>query len=166
MSRRIVVIACLVGAWCALWGSASVANLASGAVVASVVERSSAESSSGRSIRPLGVLHLLGVVIVDLVTSTFTVALEVLRPTDSTQESIVEIVLPSDARSHLLLMVVAITLTPGTAVVDADPDRGALYLHLLHDDRRDATISHVRRLAQLVERALPTVDPHPSEVAP
>jgi hypothetical protein len=40
-------------------------------------------------------------------------------------------------------------------VVDADPDTGTLYLHLLHNDRRAATIEHVGQLTRLACDALP-----------
>jgi hypothetical protein len=36
-----------------------------------------------------------------------------------------------------------------------DVDTGRLYLHLLHADRAEGTIAHVRRLAELACRALP-----------
>jgi multisubunit Na+/H+ antiporter MnhE subunit len=35
--RRLLTLALLVGAWCALWGAVSVANVASGLLVAVVV---------------------------------------------------------------------------------------------------------------------------------
>jgi multicomponent Na+:H+ antiporter subunit E len=72
---------------------------------------------------------------------------------------------PTGARRHVLLLVVVITLTPGTAVVDVDPDTGTLYLHLLHCDRREKTTRHISRLAELTCAALP--DPsRPSEAHP
>ena len=84
-----------------------------------------------------------------------SVALEVLTPTDRTDEAIVAVPLPTESRRHLLLLIVAVTVTPGTAVIDADPDTGTLYLHLLHSDRRDATVAHVEELAELACKALP-----------
>ena len=100
-------------------------------------------------------LRLTGLVAWDLVLSTIQVAREILTPTDHTDEAIIRVDVPADTRSHLLLLVVAITVTPGTAVVDADPDTGALYLHVLHHDRHEQVRSHVRRLAELSCAALP-----------
>ncbi len=153
--RRIATLIVLIGAWCALWGSASPANLLSGFAVSMLVDRPSIGPAGLGSVRPVALLRLIGVVFVDLVVSTFTVAWEVLTPTDHTEESIIEVRLPSEARAHLLVLVIAITLTPGTAVVDADPDTGTLYLHLLHDEKRAETHRHVARLADLVVAALP-----------
>jgi multisubunit Na+/H+ antiporter MnhE subunit len=53
------------------------------------------------------------------------------------------------------MLVVAITVTPGTAVVDTDTDNGRFYLHLLHADKADAIVTHVQRLADLACRSLP-----------
>ncbi len=166
--RRLLTIAALTGAWCALWGSISAANVLSGLLVSAIVIRPSIGPPGIGTVRPVALLRLIAVVFVDLVKSTFTVAWEVLTPTDHTEESIIEVPLPNEARSHLLLLVIAITLTPGTAVVDADPDTGTLYLHLLHDERRAETVANVARLADLVEAALPlssATTPTISEVA-
>ena len=53
------------------------------------------------------------------------------------------------------MLVVAITVTPGTAVIDSDADTGRLYLHLLHAEKSDEIQRHVRQLADLACRALP-----------
>lgn len=167
--RRLVTIVALVGAWCALWGSISVANVASGLAVAALVSHPWIGTAGIGSIRLVPLLRLIGIVVADLVASTATVAWEILTPTDHTQESIVAIQVPDGARSHMLLLVIAITVTPGTAVMDADAETGTLYLHLLHGERRDATLEHVARLAALVENALPQPSLPPtsrSEVRP
>jgi multicomponent Na+:H+ antiporter subunit E len=153
--RRLLTLALLIGAWCAAWGEVSVANVLSGAVVAVAATLiAGIEPGLGR-IRIVPLLQFLWLVAVDLVVATATVAWEVLTPTDSTNEAIVGVDTSLDTRSHLLMLVVAITVTPGTAVVDMDVDTGRLYLHVLHANRLDATEAHVRRLAELACRALP-----------
>ena len=104
--------------------------------------------------------RFIGLVAVDLVVSTFTVAREILTPTDYTDEAIIAVPVPGETRSHLLMLIVAVTVTPGTAVVDTDPDTGTLYLHLLHADRSEQTTAHVTELAQLACRALPVPSDH------
>jgi multicomponent Na+:H+ antiporter subunit E len=154
--RRVLLVAVLVFAWCALWGEVSVANALSGVVVATLVT-SSAIGRPGRGrvrVRPL--LRFGALVAIDLVMSTLSVTREILTPTDRTDEAIIAVELPVAARDHLLLLVVAVTVTPGTAVVDTDADTGTLYLHLLHAERREATAAHVRELADLACRGLPT----------
>jgi multicomponent Na+:H+ antiporter subunit E len=163
--RRLVTVVLLVFSWCALWGEVSVANVASGLVLASVtLVLGFGPSLRGRIVvRPL--LRFARLVAVDLVVSTLNVAYEVLTPTDRTLESVIAVEVPHETRSHLLLLVVAVTVTPGTAVVDADFESGTLYLHLLDHRRRDEVEEHVRELARLACAGLPVAEPTTDEGA-
>lgn len=154
--RRLITVAMLVLAWCALWGGVSAANVLSGLLVGLVIVSLGIGTQGRGSVRLVPLLHFAGLVLWDLVASTVAVAREILTPVDYTEEAIIAVRVPTDTRSHQLLLIVAITVTPGTAVVDADPDTGTLYLHLLHDDRREAVTEHVVQLAELACRALPT----------
>lgn len=154
--RRLVTLAALTLVWCGLWGEITFANIAAGLAVAAGVTVLGIGTAGRGGIRLRPLVHLLWIVVVDLAKSSVSVAVEILTPTDYTDESIVAVTLAPESRDHLLLLIVAITLTPGTAVVDADTDTGTIYLHLLHDDRRAATIEHVERLARLACQALPT----------
>lgn len=154
--RRIVTLLWLILVWCALWGDISIANVVAGLAIGIGVTALGVGTAGTGAIRPLPLLHLLWVVCVDLVKSTISVAAETVTPGDSTDEAIVAVRVAPESRDHLLLLIVAITLTPGTAVVDADPDTGVLYLHLLHNDRRAATLEHVEQLARLACEGLPT----------
>lgn len=159
-AREVLAGAALLVAWLALWGEVSVANVLSGLVVVALARLPGIAGPADRgAIRIVPLLRFAWVVLVDLVVSTVAVAWEILTPTDSTEEAIVAVTLPSGARRHLLLLIVAITVTPGTAVVDADADRGVLYLHLLHCDRREALTTHVEQLAELACAALPSPAP-------
>jgi len=163
--RRTATLIMLVGAWCALWRTVSIANILSGTLIAVAVLAGGFGTPNRGSIRLVPLLKFGGLVAVDLVLATVNVAKEVLTPTDYTEESIVAVRLPEESRRHLLLLVVAVTVTPGTAVVDTDPDTGTLYLHLLHHDRKDETIEHVEKLAALACAALPVDDsPFTAEV--
>ena len=153
--RRLLTLALLVLAWCALWGAVSVANVLSGVLVAVPVTLFAGVQPGTGRLRLLPLLHFVWLVASDLVVSTVTVAWEILTPTDYTDEAIIAVDTQVGARSHLLLLVVAITVTPGTAVVDTDGDTGRLYLHLLHADKADDIVAHVQRLAELACRALP-----------
>lgn len=166
--RRFITVVVLVLAWCALWGEVSAANVLSGTVVAVAVSLSGLGTAGRGGVRLRPLARFIGLVAVDLVISTVVVAREILTPTDSTDEAIIAVQVPGDTRSHLLLLIVAVTVTPGTAVVDADPDRGVVYLHLLHADRRPAAAAHVQELAALACMALPTrsVDQPTPEVRP
>ncbi|MEO0495622.1 MAG: Na+/H+ antiporter subunit E [Actinomycetota bacterium] len=160
--RRVILIVGLVAAWCALWNQLSFANVASGLVIAIIVShRTIGPPGVGRvRIRPL--LTFGAIVGQDLVMSTFNVAYEVITPTDYTEEAIIGVDLPGNARAHMMLIAVAVTVTPGTAVIDVDPDTSRIYLHILHAERADATAEHVQKLAELACQALPM--PENSEV--
>lgn len=144
-------------AWCGLWRELSVANALAGAAIGLAVVLSGIGSHRSGSIRLVSLGKLARLVLVDLARSTWSVVYEVLTPTDHTKELVVAVELPDEARHHRLLLTIAITLTPGTAVIDV---RGStLYLHLLHERRRAATVAHARRLARLACEALPMAEP-------
>lgn len=154
--RPLIAIAALTLVWCGLWGEVTAANVAAGLVVALGVMALGVGTPGFGGIRAVPLARLLWLVAVDLAKSTISVAREILTPTDHTKEAIIAVDVGPESRDHLLLLIVAITLTPGTAVVDADRDTGILYLHLLHYDHRAATIEHVRKLSRLACAALPT----------
>ncbi len=156
--RRVLTAAGLVLAWCALWGSFSVANVVGGIAVAAVALTVGVGGSGRGGVRFGPLLRFTWLVAVDLVVSTVTVVREVLTPTDYTDEGIIEVAIPAGGKHHLLLLFVAITVTPGTAVVAAESDGSALYLHVLHCDRRASVEAHVQHLADLACRALPMPD--------
>ncbi len=153
--RRLITLGGLTAAWCALWGSPSWANVLSGLVVAAIAMLFGSAASFGGGVRIVPLMHLIWLVVVDMIGSTVTVVREVLTPTDYTDEAIIALELPPGGEGHLLLLFVAITVTPGTAVIAAESDSSVLYLHVLHADRRDAVEAHVRQLADVASRALP-----------
>ena len=153
--RRVAMVAALTAFWCVLWHDLSVANVLAGFVIAVVVMATGAGGPSVGGVRLGPLLALLWMITVDVVTSTITVAIETLTPGDQTEESIVAVPLPAGARAHFLLMTIAITLTPGTAVVDGDVDTGTLYVHLLHHRDRESNQRYVERLNEVAGRALP-----------
>jgi len=153
-----VVIVALTISWCALWGALSVANVLSGLIV-SAAGVWMGSVGGGAGLRPVPFAKLIGLIVKDLASSTYNVAQEVLTPTDYTDEGVIAVGLPPGSRNHTLLLCTAITLTPGTAVVELDRDRNVLYLHLLHLERRSEVEAHVERLATLANEALPHPDP-------
>jgi multicomponent Na+:H+ antiporter subunit E len=158
--RRAVSVTALTAAWCALWGSPSPANILSGLVVSAAATTLGMPPRRG-GVRLVPLAQLIWLVAVDLVVSTAVVVREVLTPTDFTDEAIIAIPIPPGGRAHLFLSYVAITITPGTAVVAAEADASVIYLHVLHADRRGDVEAHVHRLFDLAERALPL--PIPAE---
>lgn len=156
----------LLAVWCALWGEVTPANLLSGLAILAVIAASTTNAKSGGRLRLVPLARFLGLACVDLVQSTLWVARRVVTPAQPSDEAIVAVPVPPVSRSHLLMLVVAVTVTPGTAVVDTDPDTGTLYLHLLDHERAETTAAHVDRLAHYARLALPRgVEANPSEAA-
>ena len=153
--RRSIAIVGLVVAWCALWGSVSIANVMSGLLVAIGAMSVAGREHDNGSLRLVPLAQFVWLVGVDLVRSTFKVAWEILTPTDYTDEAVIAVDTDIAARSHFLMLVVAITVTPGTAVIDSDADTGRLYLHVLHAEKAPDIVEHVQLLAELACRALP-----------
>ncbi|MEM7093391.1 MAG: Na+/H+ antiporter subunit E [Actinomycetota bacterium] len=145
----------LVLGWCGLWRDFSVANVLGGALVAALVLVLDVSPPGAGKVKVIPLMRFLGVVAADLVKSTIGVAAEILTVTDNTEEAIIEVTTPLHARHHLLLLVIAVTVTPGTAVVDADPDTGTLYLHILHYDQAAGVRRHIAQLVELADQALP-----------
>lgn len=154
--RRAAMAASLVGTWCVLWESVSVANLLSGGLVAIIVTAPGLGGALAGGVRLVPLMRLLLLIFVDLVRSTFAVSRKILSAGTDTSESIVSVTVAPDARRHLLLFTAAITLTPGTVVVDTDTEDGTLYVHLLHDIDAEANTAHIHRLAELSCQAFPT----------
>lgn len=161
--RRTVMILSLVATWCVLWGAVSAANVLSGAVVALVVTAPGLGDPLPGGFRLVPLLRLSWVVLVDSVKSTVEVSGEILTPGDQSSESIVAITVPPRARRHMLFYTAAITLTPGTVVVDTDVEAGILYIHLLHDINVAAGEALVQRLAELACEAFPAATDGPLE---
>ncbi len=153
--RSPILVFLLTCSWLVLWRDISVANVISGLIVASLAVLVLGGDRTIGAIRPRPLMQLLWAIAVDLVRSTIAVAHEVLTPTDYTKEAVIAVQIDRAARPHLLLFVVAITLTPGTAVADVDPEKGRLYLHLLHVDRAEAVVAHTNRIASLATLAFP-----------
>jgi len=164
--RGIAMIIVLTALWCALWQTISIANILAGVVLSTAVLATGVGTPTTGTIRLGPMVRLLWVVFVDLVTSTVDVAREILTPTDYTDEAIIAVEIPREGRHHFLLLIIAVTLTPGTAVVDADPDTGTLYLHLLHAEQRDSVVEHVQQLTDLASQALPVPTTRPLETTP
>lgn len=164
--RRVIMIVFLVASWCVLWGTVSAANILSGALVALVVTAPGLGDALTGGVRLGPLLQLTWLVFVDLVRSTVAVAVETLTPGDNSSESIVSFTVAPEARRHMLFYTAAITITPGTVVVDTDIEAGTLYIHLLHDTDVAANEAHVQRLAELACRAFPNgADDGPIHVA-
>ena len=145
--------ALLVTFWLLAWGEVSIANVASGLVVAIVLlvafppHRGRA---SGSGVSPLGVAKLMVYVLGQLVPSNVLVAREILSRRSRMRTGVLAYPLHHPSEEVLSWMAHVIALTPGTMTVEATRDPAVLYVHfLLLEDvgRARRTVARLERLA-------------------
>jgi multicomponent Na+:H+ antiporter subunit E len=150
-------IVLLVALWLLAWGEVTVANVVSGAAVASALlvafppER---RAGDGLQLRPLGVARLAGYVLVQLVTSNLVMTAAILRRHPSTRPGVLAHRLQRPSEEIVTLMTSVIALSPGTMTVDVDPDSTTIYVHFLFLRDVDAARAQLTRLERLAVRAV------------
>ena len=156
---RIVVLAAI---WVALWGQISVANVVFGLVVALVVTFAfpplDDENGNGINLGRAAIFFVKFAVM--LWQSTWSVVVEVVRPTLRLEEAIVAVPLRTDDPVIVTMVANGITLTPGTLTVDVgpDPEPGEgriLYVHALTLGDIDELIAGAHELEDLAIAAFP-----------
>jgi multicomponent Na+:H+ antiporter subunit E len=171
--RNVGPVAVLVALWLLAWGEITLANVLSGIVVASVLLLAFPPTrSSGQHVRVniLGAARLAGYVLVQLVTSNFVMAREILRRSPSLHPGVLAHRLQRPSDEIVTVMTSVIALSPGTMTVDVDDGSTTIYVRflLLHDV--DAAHTWLARLEQLSERAItrsgPNSVPAPTKESP
>lgn len=143
----------LVSFWLLAWGEVSVANVASGIVVAAgllVAFPPHRPAVSGPTISPVGTARLILYVLGQLVPSNVLVTREIVCRRSRIQTGVLAYPLEQPSEAVLSLMAHVIALTPGTMTVEATSDPPVLYVHfLLLDDLAKArrTVARLERLA-------------------
>jgi len=153
--QQLPLLFALVVLWMLLWGAVSWLNLVTGAILAIVVTRvfylPPVELSS--RFNPFWLAVFFGQFFAELFVASFQVAFLALRPRRITHNSIVEVQLRT--RSDLIMTVVAIamSLMPGSFVIESDRMRSRIYLHALNTEDRQS-VEDVRKKALQLERLL------------
>ena len=143
----------LVSFWLLAWGEVSVANVASGILVAAgllVAFPPHRPAVSGPTISPAGTARLILYVLGQLVPSNVLVTREILCRRSRIRTGVLAYPLEQPSEAVLSLMAHVIALTPGTMTVEATSDPPVLYVHfLLLDDLAKArrTVARLERLA-------------------
>jgi multicomponent Na+:H+ antiporter subunit E len=150
---RLPLLVWLVLAWLLLWGRFSVAVLLSGVLAAAAVTWAVRlpPLPGGARLRPWPFLVALGVLLRDLVTSSLTVAWQLLRYGRATRSAVVEVRLQVRSDATLTLVAADLSLRPGSVVVDIDRAGPTLYVHGL-PARTDADLDRIRSLVRDAER--------------
>ncbi len=151
---RAVRVLLLVAIWVSLWSDLSVANVASGLVVAVTIAIAFDARPNGRLIiRPVHVARLTVHLAWKMVESTVVVARAVISPRGALHTGIVAVPLRGCSDAVVTLIADAITLTPGTLTIEVRRDPPVLFVHAL--DLRDVAQvqADIRKLEVLAVRA-------------
>lgn len=154
----------LVALWLLAWGQLTLANVLSGAAVATVLLLAfppfPRRSSQRHRLSLVGALRLAGYVVLQLVTSNVVMAREVVRRTPRARPGVIAHELEAPSEEVVTLMTSVITLSPGTMAVDVDHGSSTIYVHVLFlsdvDDAR-ASLRHLERLAAATIRTSASV---------
>ena len=150
--------------WVALWGELSVANLAGGALVgAAVVALFDTSRDERPTVRPAAAARFGVLFAAELVRSTVSVALAVIKPRSRVCPGIVTLSLPPCSGAVVTVIADAVTLTPGTLTLEVERDPTVLHIHVLDARRRDSTEASLERLAAAALDAFGTSPPEGHE---
>jgi len=153
--QQLPLLITLVVLWMLLWGIVDLLTLATGIILALAVTRLfylPPVELSGR-FNPLWFLAFLGRFVVDLVAASFTVAAQALRPRGVTSNAVIAVDLETRSDFIITATAIAVSLVPGSLVVEVDRQRSILYLHVLSvADLEEAERQRLRVLT--VERRL------------
>lgn len=154
--RRFMLNLTLAIVWMGLTTSVSewnfLAGLVVGALIISVYSRAAGETPYlGRGWQMLKNIYRF---VRLMIRSNFLVAWEVLTPKMHQTPRILRYSVAGLSDAHRLVLSNAITLTPGTLVVDVSPDDEHLYVHCMYAKDRDQAIKELDEVAALVQEGL------------
>ncbi|RBY96178.1 Na+/H+ antiporter subunit E [Blastococcus sp. TF02-8] len=134
LRHQLPLVVWLVLVWILLWGTWSWANLVSGLAVALgvLVLLPLPPVIGGVRLRPAALLAFVGHFVVDLFVSGAQVAWQAIGPGGVRRGAIVSVQLRVDSDLLLTMVAEAISLVPGSLVLDLDRERRRIAVHLLH----------------------------------
>jgi multicomponent Na+:H+ antiporter subunit E len=152
-------VGALIVTWIALWGELSVANLLSGVVVAFLIMfLFPSITDAHHRVHLVGAVKFVARLLRDLVTSSWTVVVTVLRPTpERLATKVVAVQLATTSALIASLVANSLTLTPGTMTVGIDEETFTLKVHILGEIDEVEFIQQVRALEQRLSRAVTVI---------
>ncbi|MFD6564799.1 Na+/H+ antiporter subunit E [Micromonospora profundi] len=154
-----VALGWLVVVWCLLWGEISWANVVGGLLVGGAVLLffPLPPVTFGGRLRPWALLVFVGKFVVELVVASIHVARIAVQPGYRPRGAIIAVQLRVPTDLNIALTAEAVTLVPGTLVLEVDRAAATLYLHVLDThDPSDLELARERTLAveQRIVRAV------------
>jgi len=150
--------AVLVIIWMLLWGKASAANAASGALVATVLlvafPLDHDITAVRHRLRPVAAFRLAAFFLADLLRSTLATAVDVVRPRSRVRTGIVACPLRVDNDGLVTFLANLIAVSPGTMPIEIGYRPHVIYVHSLRGLDPDEVRAFVARLEELAVMAL------------
>lgn len=153
--QQLPLIIALVLLWMLLWGTISLLSFGTGVVVAVSVTRMfylPPVELSGR-FNPFWFLLFLVQFLYDLVVASFQVSWQAIRPRGIKINSVIAVDLVTRSDFVMTLTAIAISLVPGSLVVEIDREDSILYLHALGVENEEQA-TKLREKVLGVERML------------
>jgi len=139
LRERLIAAGGLTVIWVLLWGRPTWINVAGGLLVATVILTVFPlphVTIAGR-VHPLPMLRLIARFLADLVVASVQVALLAFRFGHVPQSAILAVRLRAPSDLNLTLTAEALSLVPGSLIVEVDRAEGVLYVHVLGLRHRD-----------------------------
>lgn len=156
---KLVPVLWLALVWVLLWGTWSLGNALNGVLAAVVVLvlLPLPDVALGGRVHLGSLLRFAGRFVADLVASSGEVAWQAVRPGPQAVSSVVGIELRSGSELLMTLTAEALTLVPGSVVIELDAPRRTVYAHVL-DAPDDAAVAAFRmRVLELEARIIRAV---------
>lgn len=155
---RAISAAWLVGIWVAVSGSYTLASFVGGFIAAALVSlvfRRPVRPGPQHRVRPLMLLRYIGHFTRELVVANIEVAWAVINPkrVENTR-GILEIPLPYSSKLVGAVLANAVTLTPGTSIIEVTEDPPSFHVHVLNVESVAATRSSIAELHWRLVRAI------------
>jgi multicomponent Na+:H+ antiporter subunit E len=131
--ERAVAVLGMVTVWLLLWGNAGPWTIVGGvivAVLALMVFPLPLVPFGGR-VSLVGIVLFIGFFLRDLLLASIQVAWLAIRPGPPPSSAIIAVPLRASSDLHITLTAAALSLIPGSLVVEADRSRAILYVHVI-----------------------------------
>jgi multicomponent Na+:H+ antiporter subunit E len=159
MRARVVAVVSVALVWVALWGEASAGNALVGLVVGAVLLAAFPDAPTRRrgldAFRPLALLQFAAYFAWKVLHANAVVAWEVITPGHgNVNEGIVAVPLTGASDTVVTILANAISLTPGTLVLEVQREPTVLYVHVLHLRDIPRVRLDIFRLERMLVRAI------------
>jgi multicomponent Na+:H+ antiporter subunit E len=164
-ANHVVAVLGMALVWILLWGTFSWANLLGGLVVAGVVLLAFPlpPVAFGGRLRPVPLLRFVAWFVRDLFMASVQVAWLAFRVGHTPRSAIIGVRLRVGTDLNLTLTAEALSLLPGSLIVEADRDAGVLYIHVI-DVYDRAQAEHFRQDVLALEARIVAAIGAPDEV--